>query len=257
MLKVWTRTVLFIQRVLHLHNCTCTCRTSHQSVAVFFPAVKRVVFRQHKPFIYTCCVYLMFCFLGSECFFLSFEHKWGNLSVPDFLKKKICRKKRKRTVCPWTSLPGCMSNVHLMCKAAAPARRHCEGCYVPSAAWKRSFQCHGATPEAAWVVSFTCEKKTKQVKTWHLKGKQNHGTESCFKEMKSTLLRTVFMFCYECLLISLASVWQQRWITTVCLFRSVAIVFFSLGVSWWGCFVFTASAACLFCFLVCFFSTCI
>lgn len=70
MLKVWTRTVLFIQRVLHLHNCTCTCLTSHQSVPVSFSAVKRVVFRQHKPFIYTCCVIWCFVFLGSECFFL-------------------------------------------------------------------------------------------------------------------------------------------------------------------------------------------
>lgn len=156
MLKVWTRTVLFIQRVLHLHNCTCTCRTSHQSVPVFSLLWNGSYFA-NTNLLFIPVVLFDVLFFWVRMFFLSFEHVRKFASAWFFFK--ILQKKKKKNslsleVAAWLHVKRSPD-----VQVAAPARRHCEGCYVPCAAWKRSFQCHCAVPEAAWVVSFTCKKK--------------------------------------------------------------------------------------------------
>lgn len=124
----------------------------------------------------------MFCFFGVRMvFFKALNTSEEICQCLIFLKKKFAGKKKKNSlsldVAAWLHVKRSPD-----VQVAAPARRHCEGCYVPSAVWKRSLQCHRATPEAAGVVSFTCKKKKEISENMTLKGKQKHELSHASKK---------------------------------------------------------------------------
>lgn len=169
-----------------------------------------------------------------------------------FFKKEFAGKKKKNSlsldVAAWLHVKRSPD-----VQVAALACRHCEGCYVPSAAWKRSLQCHCATPEAAWVVSFTCKKKKEISENMTLKGKQKHELSHASKKWNQLYCKLCSCFAESA--VDIIGLGSAAALNNDCVSLQIGrhCVFQPRRLVWWGCFVFTASAACLVFFRSVFF----